>query len=321
MVGRRSFLRSMAALPATFIPQFARGPQRHVDRLLARNDKPLLIVVRGDDESTMLKAALSRLPQITAALKGKRVVIKPNATASQPYPVTTDSRLLRSIVRQVKQAQAAEITICDSSSFAGYANARVFSKLGYSTIANSEYIRAVATDSQSGSEYFRVSNPAWRSNPYVLTNRIVNRADFVINVAIPKRHHVADFSCALKNNFGCTYDTCRMVAHAGSKDFFDDCVVEFADAVRPNLTIVDARLLLTRFGPTFRQGVSEIVPARQMVVSEDMVAADSYCGTLMEEFDNTFRKSNRLERQLDYAQSLGLGEQNTSRMEIVEIST
>jgi uncharacterized protein (DUF362 family) len=224
-------------------------------------------------------------------------------------------------VRQVKQAGAAEITICDSPPFAGYANVRVFSKLDYFKIAKEEEIRAVASDSQSGPEYFRVSNLDWKRNSYVLTNRIVNGADFVINVAIPKRHHVADFSCALKNNFGCTYDTRRMIAHAGREEFFDDCVVEFADAVRPNLTIVDARLLLTRFGPTFQQGKSEIAPARQMIVSEDMVAADSYCGTLMEEFDKTFHKSNRLQRQLNYAHSLGMGEQNLSRMDIVEIRT
>lgn len=321
MIGRRSLLHSMGALPATFIPQFACGPQRRASRLLERNHKPLLLVVQGDDAATLLRTVLAKLPQVKAALQGKRVVINPNATMSQPYPVTTDSSLVRFLVRQAKQAGAEEITICDSSSFAGYANVRVFSKLGYFTMANEEGIRAVVADSQVGSEYFRVSNPVWRRNPCVVTNRTVNGADFVINVASPKRHHVADFSCALKNNFGCTYDTCRMVAHAGSQEFFDDCVVEFADAVRPNLTIVDARSLLTRFGPAFRQGKSEIAPARQMVVSEDMVAVDSYCGVLMEEFDPTFRESRPLQRQLDYAQSLGLGEQDMSQVDLVEIRT
>ena len=34
--------------------------------------------------------------------------------------------------------------------------------------------------------------------------------------------------------------------------------------------------------------------------------------------DKTFRKSHRLQRQLDYAQSLGLGEQSIRQMDVVE---
>jgi uncharacterized protein (DUF362 family) len=299
--------------------QFRMGRARSVEKEFSVNGRPLLVAVEGNDLVRMLAAVLKRFPTLDGALKGKRVLIKPNATASEPYPVTTDVLLLKAVVERVKRAAAAEITISDSSSFAGLANDRVFTKLGYYQLGKEQSVKTAAIDSQVGCDYVRVSHPNWRTNAFLLTDRRVNQADFVINLAIPKRHHIADFSCALKNNFGCTYGTFRMLAHARGEAFFDDSLVEFADAVRPNLTIVDARLILAKFGPGFRPGKSEIIPANRLVLSADMVAMDSYCGRLMEKLDRTFSSSNRLERQLNYAQSLGLGEHDPAKVEIIEI--
>jgi uncharacterized protein (DUF362 family) len=328
MLDRRQFLSSIALLHPTvraladrLMPelQLMKGRERPTSNVFLHNGRPLLISVEGSQVGQMLEAGLDRLPQLEDALRGKRVLIKPNATASEPYPVTTDIALLRAVVQYVKRVGASQITICDSSSFAGFANDRVFRKLGYFSLAKEESVRAMATDSQVGSEYVRVSKPKWKANMFLLIDRQVNEADFVINLAIPKRHHIADFSCALKNNFGCTYGTFRMLAHMRGGEFFDNSLVEFADAVRPNLTIVDARSILAKSGPSFHLGKSEIVAARRIVLSGDMVAVDSYCGRLMERLDSTFDMSKRLQRQLEYAQSLGLGEPSLARTEVAEI--
>lgn len=324
MLDRRQFLGSIALLPSVLraVASGAPGfhePQRPAGNPFLRTGRPLLVAVEGNDPGRMLAASLSKLPGLPEALRGKRVLVKPNATASQPYPVTTDIAMLRVVVQYAKRAGAAQITICDSSSFAGLANDGVFRKLGYYRLAKEESISAAAIDSQVGSEYVRVSNAKWRANPFLLTERLTRQADFVINLAIPKRHHAADFSCALKNNFGCTYGTFRMLAHARGDEFFDMSLAEFADAVRPNLTIVDARSILARSGPSFRPGESAIVACRRMVLSGDMVAVDSYCGSLMEKLDETFHKARRLQRQLDYAHSLGLGEFDLAKAEVVEV--
>jgi uncharacterized protein (DUF362 family) len=328
MLDRRQFLCSMALLHPTvralangLLPGLrpANGQERTANNLFLHNGRPLLVAVEGNDVGQMLAAGLNRLPRLQDALYGKHVLIKPNATASEPYPVTTDVALLRAVVQYLKRAGAAHITVSDSSSFAGFANDRVFRKLGYFSLAKEESVRAAAIDSQVGSEYVRVSNPKWMANAFLLTDRLANEADFVINLAIPKRHHTADFSCALKNNFGCTYGTFRMLAHTRGGEFFDNSLVEFADAVRPNLTIADARLVLAKSGPSFRPGQSEIAAARRIVLSGDMVAVDSYCGRLMERLDRSFSSSKRLQHQLEYAQSLGLGEPNLAKTEMLEI--
>jgi uncharacterized protein (DUF362 family) len=61
----------------------------------------LLVAVEGTDVRAMLKAGLDRLPLGENALQGKRVVIKPNATTAEPYPVTTDPVLLQAVVLYV----------------------------------------------------------------------------------------------------------------------------------------------------------------------------------------------------------------------------
>jgi uncharacterized protein (DUF362 family) len=273
-----------------------KGREQWGANLFLDNGKPLLISGEGNDARQMLAAGFKALPQLEGALPSKRVLIKPNATGSQPYPVTTDITPLAAAVQYVKRAGASSVTIADSTSFAGFANDRLFAKLGYYAFAKEQSVRAAAVDSQVGSEYVRVANPAWKANPFLFTDRLANQADFVINLAIPKRHHAADFSCALKNNFGCTYGTFRMLAHLRGEEFFDHSVAEFADAVRPNLTIVDARSVLAKSGPGFHPGESEIVAARRMVFSGDMVAVDSYCGRLMERVDPTFNRARRLQR-------------------------
>ena len=101
--------------------------------------------------------------------------------------------------------------------------------------------------------------------------------------------------------------------------FFDRSIVEFADAVRPELTIVDARRVLTRAGPTIRPGVSQIRAADQLVISADVVAVDAWCADLMEGLDDSFRKANRVVAQLEYAKRLGLGQSSRDGVELIEI--
>ena len=50
-----------------------------------------------------------------------------------------------------------------------------------------------------------------------------------------------------------------------------------------------------------------------------MVAVDCYCGGVMERLDPTFSRSKRLQRQLEYAQSLGLGEADLAKAVALEL--
>lgn len=302
MIGRRSFLRS-AVLPLASLPagagQAPRRPRLNLERLL---------VVEGSDVARMLETALHALPELDAAVRGRRVAVKPNATGFQPYPVTTDVPLLRALLAALIRRGAREVLVCDAPSYAGVTAWRVFSRLGYFALAEPPRVQVLCADPVRGSQYVRVSRTGWRRNRFVLANRLVVESDLVISLAIPKRHHLAGFSCALKNNVGCIADTFRTLAHAAGGAAFQEALVEFADAVRPDLTIVDARQMLARSGPAFTPGVSTIRGANRLVVASDMVAVDSFCAELLRAADPTFVPEQSAAVQLAYARELGLGE-------------
>lgn len=335
---RREFLKSVsrAALlaglpfhslcPFSWVRSFKR---RDSQNPFLRDGKPLLVVVEGNNLRMMLEAGFKSLPEFEAALKNrKRIVLKPNATAAEPYPVTTDVGLLKELLVFVKQYSRAQLSIMDSTSYAGLTAYRIFSKLGYFSLGKEENVRVLSIDPTLGSYFRKVKSLSWEINPSFLTNSIIQESDFIINLAIPKRHHTADFTCGLKNNFGCTYDSFRMSAHAkaGKKNnkgekIFDQSLVEFADAVRPELTIIDARSILIKSGPTFRPSQSEIKNnVNRLIICGDMVATDAYCAELLAKYDESFEKEMRLARQLAYAERLGLGIKDLSQVEIIEVT-
>jgi uncharacterized protein (DUF362 family) len=303
-------------------------PARPSHNPFVDDGRPVLVVVQGRHLRAMLAAGLAALPGFETFVRSRhRIVLKPNATAGEPYPVTTDPALLYELVRIVRRLSRAGVTIYDSPSFAGPAAPMVFRQLGYFDLRRAGEVEVLSADPTRGTRFLQVTRPEWRRHPFILSAAVVQDADFVINLAVPKRHHAADFSCALKNNFGCTYDTFREVAHRwlGSGDTgtgsFDESVAEFADAVRPDLTIVDARSLLARAGPAFQMGRSVIDSSvNRLVLSGDMVAVDAHCAALMEQRDETFSAARRVAAQLDYAVRLRLGTRDLHAMKLVELT-
>jgi uncharacterized protein (DUF362 family) len=336
-LSRREFLTTLAAGPLAaagpdtahrVLPWLFSRPPRRVPRPFIQDGQSVLVVVEGRDPARMLAAGLEALPGFVEFIRPRReLVIKPNATAGQPYPVTTDAELLRVLLATLTRLSPGHVTLCDSPSFAGLAARRVFSTLRYFDLADPPRVAVRVIDPTCGSGFARVTSPNWRRHSALLTHAVVQDADCVINVAVPKRHHASDFSCALKNCFGCTYDTFRTLAHlrlerdADGARIFDESLADCADAVRPDLTIVDARSLLTRAGPTFRPGRSVIARADRLVISADLVAVDAYCARLLETHDETFHHERRVDAQLAAAARLGLGTMNLGSVTTLEIST
>jgi uncharacterized protein (DUF362 family) len=116
----------------------------------------------------------------------------------------------------------------------------------------------------------------------------------------------------------------RFVAHRkmgsgeSGKNFFDGAIAECADAVRPELNIVDGRSLLTRNGPTLSGGAEVKSGVNRIILCGDMVATDVYCAKLMQEHDDTF-SPDMISYQLDTAIKLGLGEGDLDAVVIKEI--
>src|SRR5437867_4449578 len=128
-VSRRDLL-SRLGFGLTFLPAIAMAPRSLVGSLLFEPDgelvpvkpvppnlfthdgKALVAIVHGQDPIVMLRAGLDMIGGIARlALKGKRVLIKPNIVNDRPPPTTTSPSVIAAVVQVVREAEAADVTV------------------------------------------------------------------------------------------------------------------------------------------------------------------------------------------------------------------
>jgi uncharacterized protein (DUF362 family) len=154
--------------------------------------------------------------------------------------------------------------------------------------------------------------------------RQLQQAPIIINMPVLKRHFAGQITSALKNHFGSVFGPHRWLAHVSlqqDRDYFDRKLAEFASAVRPELTITDARSLQAVSGPGLGPDTRIIQGVDRLIVTGDMVAADVVALELMKKHDDTFTATNEaiVRRQHQHAKELGLGTDDLSQFQIVEL--
>lgn len=329
LVSRRDFIRAAAAVAAAVAGSqigCAAGskiPRQGLGNLFMEGDRPLLLVVEGQDLGTMLEAGIDALGGLSKLVSGKNVVLKPNVLNSQPPPITTPVETVIAIGKHAQKAGATSITACDGNSSAS-ARAVKFEGLGYPEQLKQAGFEMDAVAFDDRISHVFVAKDGWRSHPTIGVAKTLQEAEVIINIPVVKRHDGARFTCALKNHFGSVYGPLRFVAHKkmdaepGGQEYFDIALAEFADSVRPELNIVDARTLLIKNGPSM-SGTAEAKPGvNRIVLCGDMVATDVYCAKLMAEHDDTF-SLDMISTQIEASERLGLGVGDLNNVAIKEI--
>jgi uncharacterized protein (DUF362 family) len=329
-VSRRDFIRATAvgaagaALAGSHFACSAasNAPRMGLGAMFTQGDKPLLVAVEGDDLAKMLEAGLDAMGGLEKLVAGRSVVLKPNLVASQPAPVTTPIDIVVAVGKLAQEAGAASTTACDCNS-KGVAKAGKFEAMDYPARLKEAGIAMDAVDFGDRLSHVFVDKKAWLAHPTIGVVRTLHEADTVISLPMIKRHDVARFTCALKNHFGSVYGPLRFVAHRKierekNAAFFDNAIAEFADAVRPELNIVDGRSLLIRNGPTLQGAAAVKSGVNRIILCGDMVATDVYCAQFLREHDDTF-STDMISLQLEAAEKLGLGVRNLSDVVIKEI--
>ncbi len=292
-----------------------------------KNGKPMLVVVEGTDYEAMLDAGLEALGGLDKLVqKDNSVVLKPNLLKPQPYPVTTDPDFVFAVSRQVKGLGCEKVVVRDSPSAGGAKKDSAFTSNKYFEKGKAAGVEVVATDKQSDPEFLACQESRWELHPQILVDRDLLAADVIINLPPLKRHFIPGMTCALKNHFGCVHGSARMKAHQEAKNgaegvrYFRRSIAEYADAVRSDLTIVDARSLLVKGGPSLGGGPAEVKTAvNRMILGADMVAVDAYGAELMSEHDETFSPA-MADDTLEHAQALGLGVGDLKQVEVIEVT-
>jgi uncharacterized protein (DUF362 family) len=318
----------------------AQGPRSGIPNAFVQGGKPLVISVQGEDPEHMLRAALEALGGLKPLVGGgKDVLIKPNFIFPQPYPVTTDPEMIFLTARLLREAGASKLEVFDSpGTYLVGTERETFDFYDIVRRGHEQGITVTIGGAGRRREYVKTRKEGWRAYPEIIVHKKVHQASVIINMPCLKRHHSSFLTCALKNQFGTIYGAQRWDSHIrgegiqkgikGSdartkalfrdETFFMTALAEFADAVRPELSIVDARAILIKGGPT--RGKGEIKEGvNRIILSGDMVALDAYCSRIMEQHDDTYT-TEMIVPYLRVAERLGLGTMDLKKAKIIELT-
>ncbi|MGB9619420.1 MAG: DUF362 domain-containing protein, partial [Armatimonadota bacterium] len=94
-----------------------------------------------------------------------------------------------------------------------------------------------------------------------------------INAPVAKTHSATKLTLGMKNLMGCNWD--RQAWHESAS--LDQCITDYATAVRPDLTVLDATRILLTNGP---KGPGRTKDVDQVIVGTDPVSVDA-CAALL----------------------------------------
>jgi uncharacterized protein (DUF362 family) len=266
---------------------------------------PHLSVARGGEPEEMARRALAALGGMERFVSpGDDVIVKPNmcvAYHSYEYAATTNPWLVAGLVKLALEAGARRVRVMDypfgGSPEEAYVRSgiqeQVQSAGGEMEIMSR--LKFVKTDIPQGLDIQKCD----------IYDEVLN-ADVIINVPIAKHHSLARLTLGMKNLLGVVRDRPSMHRNLGQR------LADLASRVQPTLTVVDAVRILKAHGPT-GGNLDDVVQLDTVIVSTDIVAADSYAATLFGLEPN----------ELSYIQAatnMGLGQSDLGGVKIEEIA-
>lgn len=190
------------------------------------------------------------------------ILIKINLNTADPYPASTDSRMLEGLIRFLYERNCRRLWVGDCSSVRSLPSRKVVAKTGIIE-ALSEMASFLAFD-----------EGPWVSVPIqghylkeVPVPRIALEADRIISLANMKTHIESDFSLGMKLGVGFVHPLERFALH---RDHLREKIVEINLAVPPDLTIIDGRTAFITGGPDR----GETVRCGTVILGTDLVGAD-----------------------------------------------
>lgn len=265
---------------------------------------PDLVVCRGSDPEQIVRTAMEASGGMSRFIPlNADVIIKPNicvAYHTYEYAATTNPWVVGTLVKLAFEAGAGRVRVMDYPFGGTPEQAYRISGIQEAVLAAGGEMEPIA--------HFKFQ-PVEIPNPLDLTrceiyDDVLN-ADVVINVPIAKHHSLARLTLGMKNLMGVIQDRPAMHRDLGRR------LADLAKVVQPELTVVDAVRILKAHGPS-GGSLNDVQKTDTVIVSPDIVAADSYAATLFGLAPN----------DLSYVVAgtlSGLGRMDLGEMEILEV--
>ena len=343
MATRRNFLKSLAfgswglafPSPAFLFRRLIRaagplGPRAgRANPFVNPQGQARLVCIEGTDVPTMLRKGLQALGGLdTLIAAGDSVFLKPNLVLreSDPeaplFPTMSSPDCIRELIWLLRN-HTTQIQVGDQGGEDQEAIYAALDLINVVTGAGAELVDLERTPDAVRA----VRHPSWDPQvPDFSVFRAVYEAPVLISLCNLKRHSSAHMTAAIKNNFGAMqgrWDSgTRGWLHRNpnlSPAFLAE-LPYVAALMKPELTIVDARHIMTGNGPLLSAPGAEIkTGVNRMVLGGDMVALDSYCAQHILAANDPEFDPESIRPTLTNAEQLGLGTSDLNRVEVLEI--
>ena len=304
-ITRREFMRRAAALGAAAYGLSQLEEWGGLGGLAEAAGKPVLAVsAKSHDPAALTRAAIEALGGMGKFVKkGNVVLIKPNMAWNRKpeHAANTNPQVVAELVRLCKAAGAREIKVVDHP--VDQPEAMVVRTTGIGEAAEAAGARVFSGSSRAMYGPMQLRRSKVLKSAEVLKD--VTRADVVINVPIAKVHGATGVTLGCKNLMGVVWD--RGAWHDSAS--LDQCIADFAGAVKPHLIVLDAVRLLLSNGP---KGPGRTKDQFQVVAGTDPVAVDAYGATLLS------RKPESI-GHIRLAHAMGLGEMDLKQVKIKHV--
>jgi len=258
---RRDFIHVMAAGMA-LVPALGKSALAQV--VGARRSRVAL--VRTTDRKRGVTAALKLLD--LKAVKGRKVVIKPNFNSADEAPGSTHNDTLGQLVTELHGLNARSVTLGESS---GPPQTRgVMEKKGTFDLARDVRFDVV--------DYEKLTDKDWVTFPSAGSHwpegfslpRLVVDAEYNVSTCCLKTHGFGGvFTMSLKLSVGLTPKTIRRTMH--SSPDMRRMIAELNTGYRPELIVLDGVSAFTDGGPS----KGELKAGNVMIAGHDRVAVDA----------------------------------------------
>lgn len=207
---------------------------------------------------------------------GMKVVIKPNLVMakSPQYPVTTHPLVIKAVTRYLRQLGIKNICLAESSG--GLYNAEYMKNVYH--VCGLRELEPDLTLNMDFSSKTIFCPKGFKNHSFHILTPLCD-ADYIINICKLKTHAMTGYSGGIKNLFGAIpgLEKPQMHYRWPHIEDFSNMLLEVAQIVKPNLTIIDAIDAMEGNGPT--GGTSH--PLYMLLASKDFYTQDYFAAKLM----------------------------------------
>jgi uncharacterized protein (DUF362 family) len=298
---RREFMKRAIALGATVS---AAGALAGLEEAAEAAGEPTIVVAAKQKEPAALaRAAVNGLGGMGRFVKkGNVVLVKPNiGWARRPdQAATTNPELVAEVIRMCREAGAREVLVADNP--VDRPGATVLKTSGIAAAARAAGAKVTAATAPQMFQHVSLKRAKLLRSVDVL--RDLRRADVFINLPIAKVHSSTVLTLSCKNVMGLVSDR-----GAWHRDGLDQCIADFINEFRPDLTVLDAYRILTTNGP---KGPGRTEDPKLVVAGTDPLAIDAFGATL---FDKKAEEIGHLRA----AAALGVGQIDLKRIRVKRV--